>query len=368
VTVFIKGHGVLESLPGMGSYMAAAVSRGSYGDVTVAIVVMVVLVVGTNFFFFRPLVAWADKFRLETSESADKPNSFVLNVLRRSSVPGLAGYATHPIGLALDGITRPFGLAEYPLHGDVRRRRVGDIIFWTVVGGAAVVVVVLGLIYLNSRLGFTHLPRLFAMGFATFGRVVVLLVISSIIWVPVGVKIGMSAKLSRYAQPVVQILASFPAILLFPFATLIFIDLGIPLDLGAIVLMMLGAQWYILFNVIAGASAIPNDLREMMVVTRMPRSQRWRQVILPAIFPAYVTGGITAAGGAWNASIVAELVAWHHHTLHAYGLGNSIANSSNNGDFALLIAGGIVMSAFVVAANRLFWRRLYRLAESRYTL
>ncbi len=368
VTVFIKGHGVLESLPGMGSYMAAAISKGSYAEVTVAIVVMVVLVVGTNFFVFRPLVAWAEKFRMETSESADKPNSVVLNVLRRSSIPELAGSVSHPVGRVLSEVTRPFGLAEYPLRGNLQRRRTGDVLFWALVVAAAVVVIVLGLIYLNSHLGFAHLPALFAMGLATFARVVVLLVVSTIIWVPVGVKIGMSAKLSRYAQPVVQILASFPAILLFPFATLIFINLGIPLDYGAIVLMMLGAQWYILFNVIAGASSIPNDLREMMVVARLSRSQRWRQVILPAIFPAYVTGGITAAGGAWNASIVAELVAWNHHTLHAYGLGNSIATSSNDGDFALLIAGGIVMSAFVVVANRLFWRRLYRLAENRYSL
>jgi NitT/TauT family transport system permease protein len=369
VTVFVKGgHGVLESLPGMGSYMAAAVARGSYADVTIAIVVMVILVVGTNFFVFRPLVAWAEKFRMETSESADKPNSLVLNFLRRSSIPALAGSVSRPIGRAFDEVTRPFGLAEYPLRSNVQRRRLGDIIFWAVVAAAALVVIVLGLIYLNSHLGFGHLPRLFAMGLATFGRVVVLLVISTLIWVPIGVKIGMDAKLSRYAQPVVQVLASFPAILLFPFATLIFIDLDIPLDFGAILLMMLGAQWYILFNVIAGASSIPNDLREMMVVTRLSRSQRWRQVILPAIFPAYVTGGITAAGGAWNASIVAELVAWNHHTLNAYGLGNSIATSSNDGDFALLIAGGVVMSVFVVTANRLFWRRLYRLAENRYAL
>ena len=368
VTVFVKGHGVLESLPGMGSYMAAAVAHGSYSQVTVAIVVMIILVVGTNFFVFRPLVAWADKFRMESSEPTDKPNSFVLNFLRHSSVPRFASTVTRPVGLALDTVTRPLGLAEYPLLGNPRRRRLGDVVFWVVVITVAAVVVVLGLIYLNSRLGFAHFPRLIAMGFATFARVVVLLVISTLIWVPVGVKIGMSPRLSRYAQPVVQVLASFPAILLFPFATLIFIHLDIPLDFGAILLMMLGAQWYILFNVIAGASAIPNDLQEMMVVTRLTRSQRWRQVILPAIFPSYVTGGITAAGGAWNASIVAELVAWNHHTLNAYGLGNSIATSSNNGDFALLVAGGIVMSAFVVAANRLFWRRLYRLAESRYTL
>jgi len=212
------------------------------------------------------------------------------------------------------------------------------------------------------------MPALVGFGAATFARVVVLLAIATLIWVPVGVKVGMSPRLARYAQPVVQVLASFPAILLFPFATLIFIDTGVPLNYGAIVLMMLGAQWYILFNVIAGASAIPNDLREMMTTMRLTRPQRWRQVILPAIFPAYVTGGITAAGGAWNASIVAELVAWNHHTLNAFGLGNYIARASNQGKFALLLAGGIVMSAFVVIVNRLFWRRLYRLAESRYTL
>jgi NitT/TauT family transport system permease protein len=368
VTVFIRGRGISESLPGMGSYMAAAVAHGSYTQVTVAIVVMVILVVGTNFFVFRPLVAWSDKFRLETSEATDKPKSVVLDILQRSSVPKIAGRLSRPVGRALDRVTRPFGLAEYPLRTDPRRRQLGDVIFWGVIFGASAAVAVIGLIYLNSHLGFARFPGLIGFGLATFARVVVLLTISTLIWVPVGVKIGMSPKLSRFAQPVVQVLASFPAILLFPFATLIFIDLGIPLDYGAIVLMMLGAQWYILFNVIAGASSIPNDLREMMVTMRLTRRQRWRRVILPAIFPAYVTGGITAAGGAWNASIVAELVSWHHRTLNAYGLGNYIATASVQGKFALLIAGGIVMSAFVVLANRLFWRRLYAMAESRFTL
>jgi len=368
VTVFIKGQGISESLPGMGSYMAAAVAHGSYIEVTIAIVVMVILVVGTNFLVFRPLVAWSDKFRLESSESADKSKSVVLDILQRSSVPKVVGRLTRPIGRALDRMTRPFGLAEYPLRSDPRKRQVGDVIFWSVILTASAVVAVIGIIYLNSHLGFAHFPKLIGFGLATFARVVVLLTISTLIWVPVGVKIGMSPKLSRFAQPVVQVLASFPAILLFPFATLIFIDLGIPLDYGAIALMMLGAQWYILFNVIAGASAIPNDLREMMVTMRLTRRQRWRRVILPAIFPAYVTGGITAAGGAWNASIVAELVSWHHQTLNAFGLGNYIATASIQGKFTLLIAGGIVMSAFVVLVNRLFWRRLYALAESRFTL
>jgi NitT/TauT family transport system permease protein len=368
VTVFIKGQGITESLPGMGSYMAAAVAHGSYTQVTIAIVVMVILVVGTNFFVFRPLVAWSDKFRLESSESADKPKSVVLDILRRSSVPRLLSRLTRPVGRALDRVTRPFGLAEYPLRTDPRKRQVGDVIFWAVILTASAAVAVVGIIYLNSHLGFGHFPSLIGFGLATFARVVVLVAISTLIWVPVGVKIGMSPKLARFAQPVVQVLASFPAILLFPFATLIFIDLGIPLNYGAIVLMLLGAQWYILFNVIAGASSIPNDLCEMMVTMKLTRRQRWRQVILPAIFPAYVTGGITAAGGAWNASIVAELVSWHHQTLNAFGLGNYIATASIQGKFALLIAGGIVMSAFVVLVNRLFWRRLYALAESRFTL
>ena len=368
VTVFIKGQGITESLPGMGSYMAAAVAHGSYTEVTIAIVVMVILVVGTNFFVFRPLVAWSDKFRLESSESVDKPKSVVLDILQRSSVPRLLGKLTRPVGRAFDRMTRPFGLAEYPLRTDPRKRQVGDVIFWAVILTASAAVAVIGIIYLNSHLGFGHFPSLVGFGLATFARVVVLVAISTLIWVPVGVKIGMSPKLARFAQPVVQVLASFPAILLFPFATLVFIDLGISLNYGAILLMLLGAQWYILFNVIAGASSIPNDLREMMVTMRLTRRQRWQQVILPAIFPAYVTGGITAAGGAWNASIVAELVSWHHQTLNAFGLGNYIATASIQGKFALLIAGGIVMSAFVVLVNRLFWRRLYALAESRFTL
>jgi NitT/TauT family transport system permease protein len=368
VTVFINGKGITESLPGIGSFMGAAVAEGSYPKVTIAIITMIILVVGTNFFVFRPLVAWSERFRMEASEATEKPKSIVLDFLRRSSIPHTLGRLTRPIGRFLDRVTRPFGLAEYPLRVDERRRRLGDIVFWVVIAGVGAFLVVDLVLYLNSHLGFSHLPSIVAMGLATFARVVVLIVLATLIWVPIGVKIGMSPKLSRYAQPVVQVLASFPAILLFPFLTVVFLDLHIPLDYGAILLMALGAQWYILFNVIAGASAIPNDMVEMMVVLHLTRRQRWREVILPAVFPAYVTGGITAAGGAWNASIVAEVVAWHRQTLNAYGLGNYISTASNEGKFALLIAGGIVMSALVVIVNRLFWRRLYHLAETRYAL
>ncbi len=368
VTVFIHGKGTPIDLPGIGSFMGAAVQEGSYGKVVIAIVAMVILVVGTNFVVFRPLVAWAEKYRVETSASSDTPRSVVLNVLRRSAVPGLLGRLTRPVGRGFDRVTRPFGLAEYPLAVDQRRRRFGDAVFWLVVGGIAIWASYAGLSYLGRVVGFGHFPYLFGLGFITFGRVVVLIVLSSLLWVPVGVKVGMDPKLARYAQPVVQVLASFPAILLFPLITLVFIDLHIPLNAGAILLMMLGAQWYILFNVIAGASSIPNDLREMATNMGLSRRLRWRRVILPAIFPYYVTGGITAAGGAWNASIVAEIVTWHRTTLHSVGLGNYIAIESTKGKFAFLLAAGLVMSIFVVAVNRLFWRRLYRLAESRYSM
>ena len=368
VTVFVHGKSTPIELPGIGSFMGAAVEQGSFGKVIIAIGVTVIIVVGTNFLLFRPLVAWAEKFRIETSTSADTPRSIVLNILRRSSIPTLLGRIFRPVGRTLDRVTRPFGLAEYPLVIDDRRRRAGDLFFWVVVGGLSVLGAYAGLSYLSNHVGFAHFPYLFGLGLATFARVVVLLIASTVIWVPVGVKIGMDPKLSRYAQPVVQILASFPAILLFPLITLVFIDLHVSLSIGATFLMMLGAQWYILFNVIAGASSIPNDLREMGASMQLPRRLRWRRIILPAIFPYFVTGGITAAGGAWNASIVAEFVTWHHTTLHAVGLGNYIAVQSINGKFAFLLGAGLVMSIFVVVVNRVFWRRLYRLAESRYAL
>jgi NitT/TauT family transport system permease protein len=178
----------------------------------------------------------------------------------------------------------------------------------------------------------------------------------------------MNPKVTRFAQPVVQVLASFPALFVFPFAVVVFLDLHISLDYGAILLMALGAQWYILFNVIAGASAIPSDLREAMTNFQVGGWLKWRRFILPAVFPSYVTGGITAAGGAWNAAIVAEVVSYGSHHLTAYGLGAYIAQAASVGDFPKILVGISVMSLYVVAANRLIWRRLYALAETRYAL
>jgi NitT/TauT family transport system permease protein len=222
--------------------------------------------------------------------------------------------------------------------------------------------------YVRATTGLGEFGYAFAVGAATFARVVGLTVVATVIWVPVGVWIGMNPKVTRLAQPVVQILASFPANFLFPFATAIFVAWHIPLNFGAILLMALGAQWYILFNVIAGASAIPSDLREAMATLGVRGWLRWKKFILPAIFASYVTGGITAAGGAWNASIVAEVVSYGKNHLAATGLGAYITQATATGDFPKILVGIAVMSVYVVAANRLIWRRLYTLAERRFSL
>jgi NitT/TauT family transport system permease protein len=264
--------------------------------------------------------------------------------------------------------TRPFGVADYPLSVPLTRRRIADIVFAVAVIGLIAVGTVELLVYVQGVIGLAEFGTAFVLGIVTFGRVLVLLVVGSLVWVPIGVWIGMNPRVTRYAQPIVQVLASFPANFLFPFVTLMLISTGISIDIGGIFLMALGAQWYILFNVIAGAAAIPADLREASLNLRMTGWLRWRRLILPAVFASWVTGGITAAGGAWNASIVAEVVGYGHTTLTAAGLGAYIAHATATGDFARTFVGVIVMSVFVVGVNRLFWRRLYRLAETRFSL
>jgi NitT/TauT family transport system permease protein len=356
------------ALPGIGSYVAAAIEQSSLSKVGIAIGVMIVMVIGVNVVFWRPMVAWSERFRFEESEAAERPRSVVLDALRRSSVPDLVSRPFRPVGRLLDKATRPFGLAEHPLQRPAVRTRTGDVFFAGVVFAVVLYGAARALDYVHIHTGLGAFGPAFLYGLATFGRVVVLLIVATVIWVPIGVWIGMNPRVNRLAQPVVQVLASFPANFLFPFAAAFFVATGISLNIGGILLMALGAQWYILFNVIAGASAIPSDLREAMQLMGVRGWLRWKDFILPSIFPAYVTGGITAAGGAWNASIVAEVVTYGHHHLTAYGLGNYIAQAARVGDFPEVLIGVAVMSVYVVGLNRLVWRRLYHLAETRYSL
>ncbi|MFB7494977.1 ABC transporter permease [Streptomyces sp. NPDC056161] len=356
------------ALPGVGSYAGAAITRGDLGRVGWAILTMAVMVIGVNFLFWRPLTAWAEKFKNEQSEASEIQRSAVLDFLRRSHWPRLFGRVLGPVGRGLGQAGRIFGRDDRPLTVDRTRQRTGDLVFALVAGG----LILWGLAdlgrYLHDRTGLGVFGEPLLVGLATLARVVVLVAVATVIWVPIGVKIGFSPRLTRIAQPVVQVLASFPANFLFPLAVWFFLRTGLSIDLGGTLLMALGAQWYILFNSIAGAMAIPTDLREAMDDLGVRGWQRWRRLIVPGIFPAYVTGGITASGGAWNASIVSEVVTFGGTTLTATGLGAYIARATGHGDYPRLIAGVAVMSLYVVALNRLLWRRLYRLAESRYSL
>lgn len=362
----VNGHDF--ALPGIGAYVAAASDQGELGHVMLAVAGMVIMVTAVNALFWRPLTAWAERFRVEDSEGAEAPRSVTLDVIRRSRIPGLIagplGKLVHPIDRAMS----TFGVADHPLRGSATQRRTGDAVF------AVVVTAVIGygayrvIEYIHTGVGWAEVGHALFLGLVTFSRVITVLVFATLIWVPVGVWIGMNPRVSRLAQPVVQVLASFPANFLFPIVTAGLIATHISLNFGGIVLMALGSQWYILFNVIAGASAIPNDLREASANLQLPQALRWKRLILPAIFSSYVTGGITAAGGAWNAAIVSEIVSYHGTTLTATGLGAYITQATSVGDSGRILVGVIIMSMFVVATNRLFWRRMYALAQRRYSL
>ncbi|BEK95708.1 ABC transporter permease [Nocardia seriolae] len=355
-------------LPGIGSYVAVASAESDTAKVVLAIVVMVVMVVGLNIVFWRPITVWAERFRMEDTESADAPRSRMLDLLRRSHVPGLLGRVFGPLVYPIDRFMRIFGLAEHPLYVAPARRRAADVVFAIVVGAGLIAGTVAILDYIDHTVGFGEVAHALGLGLITLVRVIVLLIFATAVWVPVGVWIGLNPRVSRLAQPIVQVLASFPANFLFPLVTAVLVATGASLQWAAILLMALGAQWYILFNVIAGAAAVPNDLREAAANLRLSRRLWWRKLILPAIFPSFVTGAITAAGGAWNASIVAEIVRFGDTTLTATGLGAYIAEATRAGDWPRILVGVLAMSAFVVGINRLFWRRLYGLAQRRYSL
>ncbi|MCB1256559.1 MAG: ABC transporter permease subunit [Microthrixaceae bacterium] len=357
------------SLPGIGSFAGAAIADGDLVKVGWAILAMVVLVVGVNVLFWRPLVAWSELFRNEQSESASVTRSFVLDLLRRSHWPRALAALRCRMAVPLDAaMGRVFGTDDVVLETDEADRRLGDVVFWFVIGGLTAY----GTWKLYSFVAHDEGPavfwRPFWLGAVTFVRVIVLIVFATLIWVPIGAKIGLNPKAARIAQPLVQVLASFPANFLFPFATFIFIRTGLSLDIGGIVLMSLGAQWYILFNAIAGAMEIPSDLREAMEDLDVRGWQLWRRLIIPGVFPSYVTGGITASGGAWNASIVAETVTYGGVTLTATGLGAYIAAASETGDMRHVLAGVVVMSFYVVSINRFIWQPLFKVAQERYSL
>lgn len=354
------------TLPGIGSYVAAAISAENLPALGLAIGTMIVVIVLIDQLFWKPLVWAADRYKLELS-AGEHHHFWLVDLWHAAALPRFIKTGLSPVTQALDRwLSR---LTRMPAHGQKTRRSPrGDAVFNAVVllftGG----LLIASIRFVLSGVGLEEVSHAAVLGIATAARVFALLFISTLVWTPVGVAIGFSPKLARLSQPLVQICASFPANFLFPFATLAFLRLHLSLDWGSMLLMALGAQWYLLFNVIGGAQSIPNDLREMgrSIGLRGPRA--WRFLIGPGIFPAWVTGAITASGGAWNASIVAELVTWGNKTLKADGLGAYIAESTAKGDWPRIVLGVGLMSVFVVGINRLVWRPLYALAERRYQL
>ena len=355
------------TLPGIGSYVAAAVAAQDLWALGWAIITMTAIIVLVDQLFWRPLVAWSDKFRMEQSSAGDVPQSWLFDLLKTSRLSKLLAPITTP---AIDAFDRLMSSLLGPVsQGPTTRQaerpdRLFNLGLLVIVGSLLAWLVH----FVLNTVGLAEVITAFRLGLYTLFRVTILLIVATVIWTPIGVAIGFNPKLARLLQPFVQFMASFPANFIFPFATLFFVYSHININWGSILLMALGSQWYILFNSIAGAQTIPSDLREMADDIGLKGIQRWKKLIIPGIFSAWVTGGVTASGGAWNASIVSEVVSWGATTLTAAGLGAYIAEATSHGDWPRIALGIGMMSLFVVGINRVLWRRLYSLAERQYQL
>jgi NitT/TauT family transport system permease protein len=356
------------TLPGVGSYIALAIEQRDLGAVGWAIGAMLIVILIYDQLLFRPLVAWADRFRFEQEAGVAPPHSWALTMLRRSwlgsLLQGLFGRALrwstlampkrrHPGGSGMHqgGLDRWFDRAWY-----VATAAIAALAFWRVAA------------FISAGVSISDAKEAVLLGLATMARVFVLIAIASVIWVPVGVWIGLRPRMASIAQPIAQFLAAFPANLLFPMVVSAIVTLRLNPNIWLSPLMILGTQWYILFNVVAGASTIPSELRNVGINLRVRGWLWWRKIALPAIAPFYVTGAITASGGSWNASIVAEVASWGNTHLQAKGLGAYVARATEAGDYHRIVLGIAVMSGFVIIINRAFWRPLYRYAERKFRL
>lgn len=353
-------------LPGIGSYMSVAIDRGDGRAMAGAVVAMIVMIVTVDQLIWRPALAWAQKFKLEETEAVDVPTSWVLDLLRRSR---LIAWSERRVAHLL-ALIEPWQLARAdPATAGTQASPFA--IVGRAVGAACVALAAWGalrLVLLLTALTFAEWLRLAGALGLTFLRTYSALALGMLWALPVGIWIGLSPRRVRALQPVIQVAAAFPAPMIFPLVTLALVAGGVNFSWGCVVLMLLGSQWYILFNVLAGAGAMPHDLQEVATVYGLGRWARWRTLYLPAVFPYLVTGLITAAGGAWNASIVAEYVRFRGETLIAPGLGSLITEATASANFPLLAAGVLTMSLALVTLNRTLWRRIYRIADERFSL
>jgi NitT/TauT family transport system permease protein len=357
------------TLPGIGSYVALGIEKQNLPAIGYAILTMLLVIIAYDQLLFRPVVAWADKFRFEQTASATAPSSWMLDLFRRTR--------------ALRALSLPFAA----LNKIISNLQIAMPAPWKIASGGhrqpsrLIDALWLGIIvastgyaawriyqYLSATLNLSDVFSAFGYGLITLARVVVLIALATLIWVPIGVWIGLRPKLAERVQPLAQFLAAFPANLAFPVFVVMIVRYHLSANIWLSPLMILGTQWYILFNVIAGASAFPSDLREAASSLHLKGWRWWVKVVLPGIFPYYITGAITASGGSWNASIVAEVASWGNTHLSATGLGAYIANATENGDFPRVVLGIAIMCILVTLFNRLLWRPLYAFGERRLRL
>ncbi|SOZ57477.1 putative Binding-protein-dependent transporter, inner membrane component [Cupriavidus taiwanensis] len=361
--ISVSGHDI--RLPGIGSYIALAIQQQDLAAIGWAILAMLVGILLCDQLLFRPLVAWADRFRFETLAQDKLPQSWLLDLLRRSAWVG----ALLAQAAALASRTLAWGArtgAPAPARpADPRRAlwlgRMRD---------AAIVLVALAALvrvgyFVHSEVGWAEVVHVLWLGTLTMARVIVLIALAALVWVPIGIRIGLNPDLARIAQPIAQFLAAFPANLMFPLAVMLIARFGLNPEIWLSPLLIFGTQWYILFNVIAGASGIPTELKLAARNFGLRGWLLWKRFLIPAVFPSLLTGLVTAAGGSWNASIVSEYVTWGDRTIVATGLGSYIAETTARGDFPRIALGIGVMALFVVGFNRLLWNRLYQLAQER---
>jgi NitT/TauT family transport system permease protein len=353
-------------LPGIGSYVALALEKKDIAAVLYAIVAMLLVILAYDQLLFRPLVAWSAKFRFETTAGATATDPWMLKLIRRTRLLQFLGDSVAAVFMAVSGF--PFSLGLRRSIATKPPSRVLDAAWVLALAVALAFAAWRVASFVAGELTWHDLGVAVLLGLCTLARVVVLMVIASLIWVPIGVWVGLRPDWARRVQPVAQFLAAFPANLLFPPFVIVIVTYHLNVDIWLTPLMVLGTQWYILFNVIAGATAFPGDLREVAANFRVGGWLWWRKVILPGIFAYYVTGAITASGGSWNAAIVAEVASWGSTKLTAHGLGAYIAEATDAGDMARVVLGVVVMSGFVVLFNRLLWRPMYAYANRRLTL
>jgi NitT/TauT family transport system permease protein len=363
--ITVAGHTVM--LPGIGSYIATAIAARDLAAIGYAVAVMFVVILLYDQLLFRPLLAWSRKFQADPSADEENIRPWFLIVLQRARLFDLVQAGVLALNRVIDGAIALLARRRAPRREPQHRplfERVFDLALLGLAGAAAVWIVA----FIRQSVDPAEIGWVFLLGLVTAVRVLTLIALASLIWVPIGVGIGLRPRLADRAQPIVQFLAAFPANLFFPAAVVLILRYQLDPEIWLSPLMILGTQWYILFNVIVGTTALPQELRRAAQNLGVRRFLWWRRVILPAIFPAYVTGAVTAAGGSWNASIVAEVVQWGDTTLTATGIGAYIARTTAEGDGARIALGIGVLCLYVLAFNRLLWRRLYDIAAERLRL